>query len=775
MNKIYTQIIHNLKKDKGSFVSFGLIILATSFMLNLALVLLFQVDKAYDTKFDALNTAAINVCIPEVQDTDSLLNELSSIDGVNSVETHSAIYAEAVVEDFRDTDFDMNTMFYNINDIRNINSLEIREKSSNATGSTIWLPLYISNFGQFSLDDEIIYKVNSSKYTFTVAGVVEEMQYGNYGKGMIGVYLSDEAFNAFADDNADNKVVEYSLIIKNDATIEEIKTKVSDVLSDNDISMLSMCDSLSTKDTRTMVCSLLTLILISFACIILLVSVFLSKFRISNSIENEIVSMGVLKALGFTSHMIISCLVIPYMLVTLIGSMAGILLSYLILPALTSFLTMQSGFSFKLVFDIGGMVCAIIVPILIVLVFTVSAAKRIKKIKPINAIRGNSETRTATSNPLPLENTFFSTGLRLILKQMCTNKKQNVLLFFVSFVLTILVAFSGTLFYNVIIKPENFMSTLSEETPDIILFTEDDCQKELVDILQVDSRVKNVLQYSTNNVTINSSSVTAFVCEDFEQITNDLCYIGQNPKSANEIALGSEFQSKYHIGDNVTIESEGKSCTYEISGFIQSVNYQGKVCELTIDGYLALAGEITTPSLYVYLTKEASAKELINEYENSHSALIIKTINSQKMAQTSQEMYMSISAVIILVIFILTMLIVLFILYIIIRSLLARRMQELGIYKAIGYTSGQLMLQTAGSFLPVTITAVLLSSVLGMIYMPYINQVIFSSVGAMKNNLEVSFLFLMAFAIVLIALNFIISICLTLPIRKISSYSLIKE
>ena len=63
MSKISTQVFHNLKKDKGSFVSFGLIVLFTAFMLNLALVLAFQVDEAYDAKFDALNAASINLYI----------------------------------------------------------------------------------------------------------------------------------------------------------------------------------------------------------------------------------------------------------------------------------------------------------------------------------------------------------------------------------------------------------------------------------------------------------------------------------------------------------------------------------------------------------------------------------------------------------------------------------------------------------------------------------------------------------------------------------------
>ena len=47
MKKIYTQVIHNLKKDRGSFISFGLIVMFTAFMLNLALVLAFQVDNLW--------------------------------------------------------------------------------------------------------------------------------------------------------------------------------------------------------------------------------------------------------------------------------------------------------------------------------------------------------------------------------------------------------------------------------------------------------------------------------------------------------------------------------------------------------------------------------------------------------------------------------------------------------------------------------------------------------------------------------------------------------
>lgn len=49
------------------------------------------------------------------------------------------------------------------------------------------------------------------------------------------------------------------------------------------------------------------------------------------------------------------------------------------------------------------------------------------------------------------------------------------------------------------------------------------------------------------------------------------------------------------------------------------------------------------------------------------------------------------------------------------------------------------------------------------------------SLGVMKNNIEISFGFLMLFAVAQILVNIMISIILCMPIRKISAYVLIKE
>ena len=775
MKKIYSQILYHLKKDKSSYISFGIIILLTAFMLNSATTLLFQVDKAYDEKFESLKTASINACIPNVQDNIEFAKATSDIDGVLKTESHEAILTEAVVKDFKNADFTMNTVFYNLDTKRNLNQFEVKAKSDKKFDNPIYIPLYVAEFGEFSLGEEIVYVIDGVQHRFTVAGIIEEMQYGNYGSGLMCAYLPEEEYRSFAENHKNSAVIEYSLSVDESIELDRVKDDIGKIFESKGASVISSLDSESVKGTRTMVCNLLILILIAFAMIILIVSLFLSNFRVKNAIESEIVNMSVLKALGYTGGQIVASITLPYTMVTVLFALLGVGLSYLALPMLSQVLTVQSGFSFDISFDVLSMLCAVIVLTGIVTIITFTAARKIKKTQPIDGLRGNTDSKASRKNYFPIETTKGNTQFLIIMKQIFACKKQNVLLFLVSFVLTVLIAFSGTLFYNVVVKPENFMSALSEETPDVIVTPKAECIDEVEKVLKENSSVENTLQYSTGNVKIEDKNITAFACEDFSEVTNDLCYTGENPKNADEIALGSVFEKNYKIGDTVKVSVGENEKSFKVIGFVQSVNLQGELCELSLKGYMSLCDDTQTLSIYVYLNDTADAEKFVKAFEQEHSAEITDIVNSQKLQKEAQDMYMGIAVVLVALIFVITVLIVLFILYIVIKSLLVKRKQELGIYKAIGYTSSQLISQTVSSFMPVSALATILSSVAALFYMPCIYQFIFEAIGAMKNNIEISFGFLLLFAAAQIIVNIIISVILCMPVKKISAYSLIKE
>lgn len=775
MKKIANQILYNLKKEKSSFISFGIILLITALILNCGAVLLRQVDSAYDIKFENLSTATVNAIVPEILSGRELEKAIDETENVEKTESHSAIMTEVIVKDFNGADFSMNTMFFNIDEMRTLNRYELVSESEKDVDNPIYIPLYISDFGGFALGDEIVYVIDGKHKNFTVAGVIEEMQYGNYGSGLMCTYLPKEEFAELADSYSDKAVVEYSMCVKDGASLDKVKDDVSKTIERNGAMTLSILDSESVKGVRTMVTDLLVLLLVVFALIILVVSVFLSNFTVKNAIESEITNMSVLKALGYTSAQIVASITLPYAIVSLLFAIFGAILSYTLLPVLCAVLTVQSGFSFAVSFDISSFVFVVFILCCVVTFFTFISARKIRTTQPIDGLRGNVSSKHTKKNYFPLEETKGNTKILLVLKQMTSSAKQNVTLFLVFFVLTVLIAFSGTLFYNVVIEPDNFMSALSDEAPDVIIYPKSDSVSELDFKLDNDNRVQNSLKYMSSSVKIEDKVVTVFACEDFSKVRNDVCFMGENPKVANEIALGSAFEGDFKIGDTVSVTIGDITKSFRVTGFVQSVNLQGEFCELSIDGYNSFFAEKQIPFLYVYLENPETAEEITKEYKSDCFELVADTVNAYKLHKEAQDMYMGITIVLVVAIFVVTILIVLFILYIVIKSLLIKRRQELGIYKAMGYTSSQLILQTTGSFMPVSMFGILLSSFLAIFYMPAIYQFVFEALGVMKNNIEISVGFLMLFAVAQIFVKLMISIILCMPIRKISPYALIKE
>lgn len=138
-------------------------------------------------------------------------------------------------------------------------------------------------------------------------------------------------------------------------------------------------------------------------------------------------------------------------------------------------------------------------------------------------------------------------------------------------------------------------------------------------------------------------------------------------------------------------------------------------------------------------------------------------------------MYANIVSVVAAALFIISILMVLLVLYVIIHSMISRRRQEFGIYKAIGYTGRQLTFMTINRFIPVMALSALFSAIAGIWYLPVINHIIFMQIGAMKNYFEVSIWVLFVLTIIFTVTVFLISVLLAAPIKKITVYSLLKD
>ena len=634
--------------------------------------------------------------------------------------------------------------FYNLDEERTLNLLDVTEYSTESD-SSVYIPMYMKELGGFVEGGSIAYSIDGKEHTHDIGGIVLEMQYGNYGTGLIGGYFPGAVYEDFAHEYSDHVIAEYSLKTSSTADLSKIKNTISEILREKGIALLNINDRDTSKQTRTMVCTLLIVIFLALAVIILVVSIFLSNFRIRSTIEDELAQMGVLKAIGYTSHLIIASAVMPYILVGIASTVIGISLSYAVLPFVAGILAIQSGFSYTPDFDIMALMIVILTLTFAISLFSYISAGKIHRLEPINAIRGITGDESAG---------------------------QNILLFIVSFGIMVLLSFAGTFLYNVNFKPDNFMNTLSEELPSVIFTAEDEKMTELKKLLENDSRIRLFMEYASVPVSYEDGSLTAFVCEDFSKATNDICYEGHSPVKENEIAVGNAISDEFPIGSEIQLTAHNKSADYIVTGYIQSVNNAGSVCQLTSEGYEKI-GE-TTNSVNVYLY-DKNAEGFINEYEENHDAIIQSSVNFEQMSENGRMMYTGIVSVIVMILFVISVLMVLLVMYVIINGVISRRRQEFGIYKAIGYTNRQLTVKTALEFIPVVAVASIISALVGLWSLPAINTIIFSLIGAVKNHFEVSVWILIVFAIVFTAVAFVISILLSAPIKKITAYSLLKE
>ena len=764
-------ICHNLKKAKGQFISFGIVMLITALILNTSLVLLFQTGRAYDRRFEELDTADLSVCVPAAFAYDELEDDLTALDGVSAVENNEALFASAALQEFQGSEFTMNTYFYKLSEERAISRYTIDEKAGSEDENGIYIPVYLSALGGYRTGGKIRYIIDGSEYTFTVNGTVSEMQYGNYGTGFIGIFLTDKAFDGIAEDENFTPVSEYVLKTESGADIPEVKSAVAALLKDKNIPSVSLIDCETARSSRTMVSDTIVLFLAVFAFLVLVVSIFLARFRIRTTIDEEINEMGVLKGIGYTSRQLMFSQVIPYAAVCLTGLLLGTALSYTVLPGVADVLAVQSGFSYTPVFDIKAACVSIFSILAAVLIFTRLAAGKIRRLEPINAIRGIDPLKPVSRNRFPLDTSKGPVALNLTLKQAGASAGRNILLFAVTFVMMILIAFTGVLLYNVNIRPRNFLTTLSEELPDIRVKSDENHFEELKDILRSEN-VKTV-KYGIAKCEYSDGSLPVIVCEDYSMLENDICYSGSHPRNAGEIAVGSAFDTDYSVGDKYNLTVNGTTEEYTISGFIQSVNNTGILAELTDEGY---AGISDTPLYTLNLYSNGNDTDrLADKLSDEYSDYTVSVSNAAKETKAMQAMYSSLITIVAILLFIITVLIILLILYVIMRSMTASLKTDFGIYKAMGFTSRQLITQTVGSITPVVLFSSVLSAVLGIVYLPSMFRGIFSVIGAQKNNFEIPVAVLLIMAVLLTVVNIIIGMLLCRPIKKITAYSLIKE
>ena len=329
---------------------------------------------------------------------------------------------------------------------------------------------------------------------------------------------------------------------------------------------------------------------------------------------------------------------------------------------------------------------------------------------------------------------------------------------------------------NMIVDMEPFIQLIVGETADSCISVRIEAEDDILQWMREQECVEKVYLYHSEEVRHKGGiALMATMSDDFSDVNNqNVCIEGRFPKYENETAIAVKYAGEkgLKVGDEITLTAEGKEAEYIISGFTQISNNLGKDCLLTRAGY-AQMGEFQNADYYINLT-EGTDIDAFNEKVSSRFGEHINTsVNVLAVVEGSSAVYVSLMTIIDAAILVLSGIVVAFVLYLLVRTMLTSRKRDYGVLKALGFTTGQLILQAALCFMPAVMISTLIGIMVSAVVINPRTALFLKGIGIVKCTFAVPAGFITAAGLGLILFTFGIACLLSLGIKKITPRALL--
>ena len=787
VNKILMLTVSNIKKTIGHTISLFIMFLIAALLLNSGLLISINFNKFFNDTCNELNTSNIYYTMPSRIYDDELRQYIRDHENLISMQEEYSIWADVKVK-YNDEERGLTLLMNDASFNRDLSKWKFvgEHLPVESDEMSIYLPSIFRESGNYNLNDnfEIHLPANNKKLDFTIKGFIEDIYFSSMETRALGIYLPHDTFVMVSDllGESHDAVLIYANLKEINKDIEigikELTGLEATTYSSNLSNLLLSFDIEIIETSRVLMAFIMAVMVIAFAFIIVAVCLIVVRFRISNSIEEDMAKIGSLKAIGYTSRQIILSIVLQFVLIALTASILGIILSYMTTPIISDVFAQQSGIKWIQGFDLYISTMSLGLIIIIVMLIAYISSRKIKRLNPIVALRGGIITHNFKKNHLPLEHSRGNISFFLAIKNLLQNKKQGIMITIIMFAVSFTGVFAVVMFYNTTVDTKAFNETPGIELSNVVLSLKTDTDHDRIKEEVINMEGVRKAQYIDDvMVVVNKYEVRAFVMEDYGAKETDTIYEGRYPKHANEIAIAGHLAKMLNkdIGDSISVEYSGVKEDYLITGFTQGTFMGGINASIRRDGFIKINPNYKEQSLQIYLDKDYDAGILSKKLEGLYKEEKLAITDMDYEIGVGAGVYTDIVSKVGITILVVTIAVVILVLYFVINSSIIRRKRELGIQKAIGYTTYQLMNQISMGLLPSTIIGVVIGCLVSATKSNAIMSLVQRGMGIMKANYVVVPLWIIEFAILLIVVSYITSILLTYRVRKISAYALITE
>ncbi|MCR5507979.1 MAG: ABC transporter permease [Lachnospiraceae bacterium] len=717
---------NNMRKQRKDMFTFFILTCLSSLLIFISSSLLYGTPRVIDTNHDLINGADIMILLSDHTPAVTKLSEI--IEGNIYIDRYEMTDCISTYCKYRHKG-EKEWVEYSFTICASDEKRTIEKTSIDISGlkeNEAVLPVSLST--EFSEGSIIQLKIGDNIYDMKVKGFNEDMFYcSSVNLGSYLTFVPRGLYNDLIFENSSSVAQQnkrFALKITNTARkrnmdVNEISDMMMNEFVDWDLKYVASHPEYPGTSfnflpaplmkTATMIMPYIVVaIVLLFALIIFIIAVVIIDFSVKNFIMTNMKNTAIMEASGYTVNELVLILLTQLLLIAVIGSVSGVLTGAALIGRIGVIQLFLMGLSWNQPVFWGIAAIVVIGICLIITGITFLLGMDYKKTSVLEALRGGINAHNFKKNHFPFDTTGLPVPLTMALKETFGRFSSKIGIIFIAAVLTVSTTTGfgliDTFFYDdeAVMNMGGFIAEDAEVSGDETMYNN----------LMTMSSVKYV--YGDNHMAYeytrgkSRQSITTRCFTDMENIHGGGLVEGRWPKHDNEVVLATNAAGRLHaeVGDVVMIKSGEKEDSYIVCGLNQTFNNMGMMGFMTEGGQERISPKFHEKTWSIKLKDGFSFKTFESEFKDIYPDVDI--VNVEEATKSTIGTIKGAMKGISMGIAVLTILITAFVEALVIRTQINREWRDLGVSKALGFTSSQLILQTTVSNLPGVVIGLIL-------------------------------------------------------------------
>ncbi|SDB37379.1 ABC-type transport system, involved in lipoprotein release, permease component [Ruminococcaceae bacterium FB2012] len=727
----------NIKHKKGAFIS--VMILTALIVTTAAAVMGVRMNyrSARERACEEADVATSTVFIAERLLDDELLDKVRGSSLVERIKVNDAIVntGKAVFPNYSDGNSYFFCLMRGGMKLYNSTYDGFEDSIPEPGKGEIYLPFGLHSKMDAKIGDPVKVNFAGTDREFTVKGFLQEPTQGGAMIGWNQVFISKEDYDEIhsfvepTESDTSTKLFKILNVFKADRELSDKKFQRQLNLETGIISR--SVGSLTREDSDKYTGLFMDIVLdvvLGFVGLLFVIVLVIIAHSIRTEIEMDYVNLGILKAQGFTDGKISKVILLRYFFAEAFGVVIGIIASIPIERMLSGVFRGVTAILPDKSIAVGSTAVIVLGVFLLSALIILLCTRRLARISPVRAISGGrKEIYFSSRFTAPVTKRGLTASIAY--RSFTSSFGKYIGILFITALLTFFAVTVNVM--SAAVNSRQALETMGMYYEDISIRINDTAGHGHIEdyekTVEKYSHIEKKYYVTGLYLSLNGESVMCEVWDEIKYLPGLLK--GRLPIYENEVMITGSVADTLDLkmGDRVTMAGKKQEAEYIVSGIYQTGNDAGYCTAMSLEAAKRI-GIKNVSNLGMVLTDTSELEKIAEELNSEYGNMITASANRFEKDITNDTLMTSARAIRFMI-YAFSGVFALVAVIMVCSKAFSQERTDLGIYKAMGFTSGRLRRQFAVRFLIISLIGSVVGAAAGALFSVDILNLVFSLFG----------------------------------------------